>query len=342
MNGSVSEESPTNLTIGTIDENGAITNPSDLNVIDRSTAFSEVFIFAHGWWTSPEHATDEYKTFAGGFGARLNALRATLAIPSDAQLLPIGIVWPSMVPAALGVFQNVFEAFSYADVRSRAELIAKTGLAGMIRRIWALATPARQLRIHLLGHSMGCRVVCQALATALLADSQPTNPGDAASAPLARILPNAQLNVVLFEGAIDNNTVERVQEYGILSAIDGLRLLVTRSDLDAVLADYPPDVEPHPAMGAKGPTTATCTDASSHFFDQLSAVSVAKGSDCTVVAGKEERFVVADLTALHKADKAVDPQKWSGVSGSHSDIYEPEIYELTAGFLFPPRKARAQ
>jgi len=239
-----------------------------------------------------------------------------------------------MVPAVLGPFRNIFEAFSYTDMRSRAELVAKTAVASLLRRVWAVGQN-RPLRIHVLGHSMGCRIACQALETALLADSQPKDPSDPASAPLVRVLSNIRLNVVLFQGAIDNNTMERVQKYGILSAIEGLRVLVTRSDLDGILASYPSDDLVHPAMGAKGPTVATFTDSFSHFFDQMGAASVAQGFKYADVARRRETFIVADLTQLHKTDRQKNPGAWGGIGGNHSDIFCSEVYELTAGFLFP-------
>lgn len=171
------------LVLAKIDENGVVSNPNDLNILDASTAFSNVFISIHGWWTGAEQAASEYATFVSGLSSRFAALRANLPIPPDAQLLPIGIVWPSMVPASLGPFRTIFEAFSYDDMRSRAELIAKTAVATLIRRVWSLAGTGRQLRIHILAHSMGCRVACQALETALLADSEPKDPADPATAP---------------------------------------------------------------------------------------------------------------------------------------------------------------
>lgn len=324
------------LLIAKIDENGGITNQADLAAIEQVTAFTEVFIFSHGWWTAPERAAAEYTAFQAGLGGCLDALRGALVVPPNSQLLPIGIEWPSMVVVAGGLLADFFEAPSYPDMRRRAELVAKTGVASLIRRVWDHASDSRRLRIHVLGHSMGCRIACLAMETALLADSKPSDPNDLASAPLARILPNVQLNIVLFQGAFDNNAIERVQKYGILSAIDGLRVLVTRSDLDNVLAAYPSDIDANSAMGAAGPTMATFTDHISHFYDQLGVVSVQEGTDHAIVSGRDETFVVADLTALHKTDRAKEPGKWSAIFGNHSDIFTKEVYELTAGFLYAP------
>jgi pimeloyl-ACP methyl ester carboxylesterase len=322
------------IVIAALDENGAITNGKDLDVIEGSPGVTNVLIFSHGWWTSADAAEREYTQFDNGLAEALSQLRASLQIPPDEQLLPIGIQWPSMVSAALGPFRNIFEAFSYPDMRNCAEVVARSGVSDIIRRVWRLAGDTRRLRIHLLGHSMGCRVICQALSYALQADSRAKDPTDLASAPLVRVLPNVQLSVVLFQGAIDNNALERLQKYGVLSAIDGLRVMVTRSDFDDVLKSYPSDDSVHPAMGAKGPTVGTFTDSISHFFDQLGAVAVRPGSDQTTVAERPERFIVADLTELHRADRLQDPGKWGGFGGNHSDIYSPEVYKLVTGFLF--------
>lgn len=325
------------FTIAKINEAGAITNPDNVNTYVRDPFdFTDVFISSHGWWTTPDGAEQEYTDFRDGLLACFETRRTApgLRIPQNDQILAVGIEWPAMVSDSLGPFDNIFEAFSYYEIRGIAEWVANTGVTGLIRKIWSFAEEGRQLNIHILGHSMGCRVACQALSTALLADSRPMNPNDLASAPLVRILPNIRLNVTLFEGAIDNNTIDRLQKYGVLSAIDGLRIMVTCSDLDAILKSYPPDDQVNPAMGAKGPTAGTFTDPVSHFYDQQGAVGVGPGSVYSLVADIMDRFIVADLTELHKADRSKDPNKWGGIGGSHSDIFEPAIYELVTGFLF--------
>lgn len=324
------------MVIAKYDATGTLANEGDLSVIESATNVTDVLIFSHGWWTAADRALREYTDFANGCGTRFAQRRGTLPIPPDAQILPIGIEWPSMVTNDLGTFANIFEAFSYDDMRQRAEAIGGSGVSHLVQRVWTLASEDRPLRIHLLGHSMGCRVVCVALQTALRADANPANSSVPGPAPLVKVFQYARINVVLFQGAIDNNTLERVQKYGLLSAVPGLRVLVTRSDLDGVLASYPPDVDPHPAMGAKGPTGETFTDSISRFHNQRGDVNVGKGADYTVVSSRKENFIVADLTALHRVDRQENPASWNGIGGNHSDIFCPEVYELTTGFLFPP------
>ena len=320
-----------------IDETGKITDPDVLTgLVQEPFAFTDVFLSAHGWWTTPDRAVQEYNAFHGGLSECLAKYRSAtgLVIPPDDQILAIGLQWPSMVSATLGPFRTIFEAFSYDEMRTRAELIANSSVMSLIRRLWSFARDGRRLTLHALGHSMGCRLVCQAFCSALYVDSQPTNPNDLGSAPLAKVLPNLRINVALLEGAIDNNTIDCLQKYGLLASIDGVRVMVTHSDLDAVLQCYPPDVSNNPAMGAKGPSAGTFTDSDSKFFNQQGAVDVGATFAASGVADVADRFIVADLTKLHAADKAKFPGTWGGLSGSHSDVFEPAIYELVTGFLF--------
>jgi hypothetical protein len=116
-----------------------------------------------------------------------------------------------------------------------------------------------------------------------------------------------------------------------------LRVLVTRSDLDLVLKDYPPDSPGDKAMGATGPTPATFSDPTSQFANELSQVHIRSGSAYAVSARIPQRFIMADLTQLHQAHGPGPNGEWGGLSGHHSDIYCEEIYELVCGVLFGQR-----
>lgn len=324
-------------TIVTFGSDGKVSNPDVLSALLKAPfIFQEIFIFSHGWWTSADAARDEYTKFSDGLTTCLQSRRSSLAnAPGDtARVLALGIHWPSMVSEHPGVFTDIFEAFSYADMRALAERVAGAGITQLVRNVWQFAAPDRRLRIHVLGHSMGCRVACVALSAALLAEAEVANPSDPASAPWVKIGPNVVINVVLFQGAIDNNTLQVASKYGALANIPGLRVLVTRSDLDLVLKDYPPDVGTNPALGATGPTPATFTDATSQFNQPPLALPVGAGLTCSDIAGMSQRFVVADLTQLHQYHGNGPNNVWGGLSGHHSDISCPETYELVAGFLF--------
>ena len=87
---------------------------------------------------------------------------------------------------------------------------------------------------------------------------------------------------------------------------------------------------PTPALGAAGPTQATI-DA----FGGVTHISVNPGFGIPEVVAASETLIVADLTPAHQARLACVPPSYSGgLSGSHSDIYFEEIYNLVDGFLF--------
>jgi len=82
-------------------------------------------------------------------------------------------------------------------------------------------------------------------------------------------------------------------------------------------------------MGATGPSAATTT-----AFPTNQQVAVAWGSTFAGTApapAPGSTLVVADLTPIHS-----DPQNHfdGGLSGHHSDIFLPEIYDLMSWFLF--------
>jgi len=232
-----------------------------------------------------------------------------------------------MVSEHPGVFATLWEAFSYPDMRALSERVAAKGINQLLQDLCALADQDHPLNIHMLGHSMGCRVVCQALSSLM---QVPT--------ALAHVVNCIRLNVILFEGAIDNNTLAIGGKYSALSQVPGFRfqprILVTKSNLDYVLEDYPPDDGASKAMGFVGPTAETFV-APSRLSGQGSTIAIGSGATYTVVT--PQRCIVADLTQLHQAHgkgPSSNPNEWAGLSGHHSDIFCPEIYEMVTGFLF--------
>ncbi|HYM69388.1 MAG TPA: hypothetical protein VEZ44_07315 [bacterium] len=324
-------------TIVPMASDGSIANPNVLDALAaQAAAVSDIFIFCHGWWTSAAQAQEQYTRFTDGVAACFQRRWDILAIPARNQILPIGVHWPSMVSDHPGVFTNLFEAFSYDDMRALAERVARSGLCALLQRAWRQATAAHPMRLHVLGHSMGCRIACLGLHTAILSDSRPTDPTDLATAPWSQIQPHVRIDVVLFQGAIDDDMLEPIEPYGILSTTPGVRILVTRSDQDKVLKDYPPDDGKHGAMGAAGPTPATFTDAASRFNGGAGNVVVGAGATYQVVSAVPQDFVVANLTPLHDAHGNGRNNEWAGLSGHHSDIYCDEVYELVTGFVYHP------
>jgi len=285
--------------------------------------FTDVFLFSHGWWTTANDAMIDYAQFTVGFAQTILKAAASGApgkYPKSA--LDIGLHWPSIVSEDSGSIINVLQPLSFYNRAKMADAVGKNGGYALVRLILEARQKAEAPppMFHLIGHSFGCKVVCSAL-QALASDSD--------LAPLVRA---ASFNVVLLEGAFDNDSFEPKQGYAdVFPNIPNLRMLASKSGLDIALQTRYAQAQkavnlfasPVPAIGAVGPSKATYDSQGGKWVTVDKGYTAAPGS----LTGK---LVVADLTPLHQNDGvAVDNQ-----SGHHSDIYLPEIYSLLTGFLF--------
>jgi hypothetical protein len=212
----------------------------------------------------------------------------------------------------------------------RADVIGKNAVYSMLRLLLlARAADPLPLRLFLLGHSFGCKVVCSALNDLQI---------DIANGTIA--LPaDLSFRVVLLQPATDQDNLEPTDVYGSVCSIRNLRMLITTSTLDLALnrwfllasgvANLFHGRGPTPALGAGGPTTATV-----NAFGDSSALAVPLGFTAAQSAAPTTRLVVADLSQAHQARITSGAYPTGGVSGSHSDINFAEIYELVMGFIF--------
>ena len=278
--------------------------------------FSDVFLYSHGWWTTADAAIVDYARFSTGFAAIVTA-----SAQAPASALEIGVHWPSMVSEDGDALANIVEPFSFFNRAQMADIVGQHGGYCLIRLILEARKATGSIpRFHLLGHSFGAKVVCAALQFL------------AADAALSELLAGVQFNVVLLQGAFDNNAFEAGQAYAaVLPKFPHLRLLVTKSSLDAALdtaylaahklVNLFSDLVP--AIGAAGPSTAT--------FNQLGGTNLSVRTGCSPTADSlAGRLVVADLTLLHQSSAVPS----SPFTGHHCDIYHDEIFRLIAGFLF--------
>jgi hypothetical protein len=204
----------------------------------------------------------------------------------------------------------------------RADVVGEHGVSSLVRLLYG--SQRRPLRLSMIGHSFGCRVVCSALTSAL---AQLTPQIDA----------TIRIRVALLEAAFNHNQLAPGGAYAQLSTYPGLdlRLLVTTSQLDTALVKWYPIAERlanlfsggdvH-ALGGAGPDAATAT-----AWGGRGDVTVGPGFDGSMASAHGERLVVADLTPLHESHPAGDAGSFGG---HHSDIYLAEVYRLLAGFLF--------
>jgi hypothetical protein len=316
-------------------ENGII---ADLNLdVDVQTAsqppfaFTDVFIYSHGWWTSDNDASADYNRFSIGFAKTLQTL-GKQDPPTLAKLgqgfsgLAAAFYWPSVLSENPGSLLNLLEATSFFTMQGRADAVGANGGYALLRLLIEARHGQPPLRFHLIGHSFGCRVVLSALQKLA---------SDAATVALARA-EQASFRVVLIQAAADEDCLSASGKYpGVLTGLPDLRLLLTKSHNDVALGTWYPRAQDlaHfftnavPALGAAGPTGNLPVVVNDSF-------TVAPGTGNVHLATGP--FAVADLTPLHVAHAAQYQADMGGhmpAGGQHADIFLPEIYELVARFL---------
>jgi len=290
----------------------------------------------------------DYSYFTAGFMKNLvdaaGHPSAALALPEATWL--IGVHWPSVLSEDQNSLLNVFQVTSFHQMETRADVVGKNGVARLLTKILrdrragtqpsAAPTP---LRIHLIGHSFGCRVMCSALCSTLLTLSHEGG-----------LPPSVELRVALLEAALPSTAFDTDHLYRVLT-VPGLplRMLVTYSALDTALARFYADVEgqqpadpadqralptigtneptkPIPALGGSGPSD----EMRAAFGNAQSRLEVVPNFQYTAAVGEGSRLVVADLAPVHQAH----PERAAGLAGHHSDIYSDEVYQLLIGFMF--------
>jgi alpha/beta hydrolase family protein DUF900 len=317
-----------NFITAPINENGIILDPDIGNILKDAMAspfrFTDIFLYSHGWWTDATGAVADYNRFSMGFTKQLLVIGG--ASPPGLPRLPgsafaAAVHWPSMLSEDQSSIENYAEALSFYSMAKRADVVGQHGVYSALRMIFevlgaAAAPPA--LRLHLLGHSFGCRVVCSALEQ--IAENTIAIPS------------SVTLDAVLLQAAFNDDELASSGMYENVPKLN-LRLLVTRSDGDTSLGKWYPIAErlanlfsgrPVTALGAAGPSAVTQA-----AFGGAGAIPVGPGFTYATVVPLTQRLVVADLSPLHAATGPGDP-----FSGHHSDIYHDEIYQLIAGFLF--------
>jgi hypothetical protein len=280
--------------------------------------FTDVFMYTHGWWTSAEAAMIDYNSFSIGMSRVVLGFGGGSGRPKTSSL-GIGLHWPSMISEDSRSILNILQPLTFFHRARMADIVGASAGAALLRLILSAPRPegTPPPRIHLIGHSFGCKVLLaslQALASTGLLDG-------------------VTVNAALMEAACDNNSLEPGRDYGdVFAKIPQLRILLTRSDLDKALRDAYPDAGKFnlvtgakPALGFAGPSANTPNAAGAIRFAVDPGFSLGGAPD---LSGP---LVVADLTRLHSMD-GVEPDAFAG---HHSDIFHEEIYELIAGFFFP-------
>jgi hypothetical protein len=308
-----------------INENGIITDQNidvELQTVAAAPfAFTDAFIYSHGWWNTASSAVSEYNVFSIGFAKTFQGMVASdpakcPKLCGTFSPLALGIHWPSMLSEDQDSVENFLEATSFFTMQQRADSVGRHAGYALLRLLLQ-ARKSQPLRFNLIGHSFGCRVVLSALEAVaedsdLLADAN-----------------NTEFNVVLLQAAADTNALGKGQLYErVQSSIKQLRMLVTVSANDTALGTWYPRAQelahlfrgPTEAMGTAGPTGNLTVPVTERF--QVSE---------TMIPRFTKPLGVADLTPLHEWHKA--QYKPNSFGGQHSDINLPQIYQMLALFF---------
>jgi len=188
------------------------------------------------------------------------------------QLLSDVFVYSDCNPLSLGVaraLQGLVCASPAQWPRIRAAFVP-LALPPFIdsRKLLRLMTERRSgpTRFNLIGHGVGCRVLCSALQT--LAED---------TSLLAR-LAGSEFNVALLQPVEEPDSLAPGRLFGRVQSVSKLRMLVTASDRDI-------------AMGAQGPTGELAIPVEQRF-------DVTQANIPTFT----QRLGVANLTTLHNSD----------------------------------------
>jgi hypothetical protein len=304
-------------------ENGVsldATIASDIGLaMNKPFDFQDVFLFSHGWWTNATQAMQGYNRFTIEFSSLIRSTPGLANLP----VLSIGVHWPSTLSEDQLSLLNYAEALSFFTMEKRADTVGDNCAYALLKLVLNAYTEG-PLRIHLVGHSFGCKVVCSALQQLAVASAAEPIPD------------GVSLDVALMQAAFDNDELEPTSDYGSVAGIPGLRMLITHSDGDTALSSLYPTAHRlvhlfhsvQPALGNAGPTQGV-VDA----FNGVRNIDV--GPDFVVDSQQPltDRLVVANLTSLHEAH----PESSTRFSGHHTDVFRAEVYRLLASFFLSAR-----
>jgi hypothetical protein len=190
--------------------------------------FSDLFVYSHGWWTTGNDAMALYGQHTIEFAKTFLSIHGIQNPPPHS--FGVGIHWPSTLREDSASVLEKFEPISYYQMGSRANQVGANGLFATMRRVLRArqANINEPIRLTIIGHSFGCRVVCSALQM-LCKDltSAPTEYKDFLNA--------TQISLILLQAAFKNNEFEAGGNYDRLIEFRNLKILVTISQLDLAL-----------------------------------------------------------------------------------------------------------
>jgi hypothetical protein len=269
-----------------MNEQGGFTTDALVPIVQQATAspfaFSDMFLFSHGWWTSADNAMVNYDQFNVGFTRCLisDAFAQPLAKPVQGQYFATGLHWPSVLTEDSTSVLNYAQALTYFTMRARADSVGRNGAYAILRRALAGGTVRH---IYLIGHSFGCRAVCSAVQKLL------------ANAP--DILTGIDLRIVLLQPAFDQEDVEPdlaefpgiPHRYSRVLSNPRIQVLMTKSQADLSLNAWYPmanlvgDVVNHP----HGRLVGGAVECAGHLLTGAALAAGTVAGDVTAAIGRD-------------------------------------------------------
>jgi pimeloyl-ACP methyl ester carboxylesterase len=133
---------------------------------------SDLVFFLHGWNKNPYSAESDYQNFLCRFYASVQLNKPYVnPVYHPMDLLIVGLFWPSTI-ANTDTESALLTPWSYYWMRHRADSISEEGLTLVLEDLarslapppYASASPPRGIRVTLIGHSFGGRMLISALA----------------------------------------------------------------------------------------------------------------------------------------------------------------------------------
>jgi hypothetical protein len=316
-----------------VNENGIIFDPYMKDVVSEAMVvvpfgFRDIFIYSHGWSTNAAQMMDAYSRFSVELSSRVLSFENADPGFRDPPLnnLGIGVHWPSEITEDINSPLTALQLLTFYTMEHRADVVGRNAVYSMLRLILS----ARQnknlpLRIIMIGHSFGSKVICAALQ-----DMQTDIDGGTILVPAG-----TRFRVVLLEPATDDDNLEPSDIYGAVYKIADLRMLLTISQRDTALCLWYKEAgrvanlfNPRRALGDAGPTSDTVS-----AFGGVDPLVVGQNLTPESMYDYTKRLIVADLTEIHTV-RAGSAYQGGGLSGSHSDIYFDQLYNMVAGFIY--------
>lgn len=136
----------------------------------ESEALTDLVVFIHGWNKSPASAERDYQDFLCRLHGKLPKTERNSKRNGNWKIL--GVFWPSTI-SNRPTEPLLIKPVSYYKIRNRVDNLADAGLAALMKELFEnlveidnerrSLNPENRIRLHLIGHSFGGRMIIKSL-----------------------------------------------------------------------------------------------------------------------------------------------------------------------------------